>query len=254
MEYGLSFVEYLRTVEVLERFLPDAPATVLDIGGGPGRYAQLLAKRGYTVQLLDPVPLHVEQAQAKLAGFTNSSAQLGDARALPYQDNAADVVLLLGPLYHLQTEEDRRVCLAEAHRVLKKGGLLFAAAISRFAPALNALKDLEASTITSDFQLLTSYLSEDIKTGLHSNPDAVEGNFTSAYFYTPEGLAKDIRSSGFSLEALLALEGLGSALRDVEAVTQNEVKLEKLLRLLRALESEPSVLGVSPHILAVAQK
>ena len=93
-----------------------------------------------------------------------------------------------------------------------------------------------------------------IKTGLHSNPEELEGNFTSAYFYTPEAFEEDIWLSGFTLEALLALEGVAGALRDVEAVIHNEAKLKKLLGLLQALENEPSVLGVSPHILAVAQK
>ena len=146
LERGLSFVEFLRTVEVLERFLPPAPATVLDIGGGPGKYAQLLAERGYTVHLLDPVPLHIEQASARLKDFATCTASLGDARAIPHPDNSADVVLLMGPLYHLQSEADRQSCLAEAYRVLKDGGLLFAAAISRFAPALDTLGGTRART------------------------------------------------------------------------------------------------------------
>lgn len=58
-------VEWERTLELLERWLPPASARVLDIGGGPGRYAAWLAERGYTVQLLDPVPKHVRQARAR---------------------------------------------------------------------------------------------------------------------------------------------------------------------------------------------
>lgn len=58
-------VGWERTLELLERWLPPAPARVLDIGGGPGRYVAWLAERGYTVQLLDPVPKHVRQARSR---------------------------------------------------------------------------------------------------------------------------------------------------------------------------------------------
>ena len=58
-------LELLRTQELLERSLPPAPAAILDVGGGPGVYAAWLAERGYDVVLIDPVPLHVEQARAR---------------------------------------------------------------------------------------------------------------------------------------------------------------------------------------------
>jgi hypothetical protein len=57
-------LEYLRTRDLLSRHLPPAPATVLDVGGGAGAYALPLAGEGYSVYLIDPVPLHVEQAKA----------------------------------------------------------------------------------------------------------------------------------------------------------------------------------------------
>src|SRR6476619_5016497 len=90
-------LEMVRTQELLERFLPPPPAGVLDVGGGPGRYSSWLAGLGYDVTLVDPMPLHVEQASA-LGGF---DARLGDARSLDDPDGSADVVLLMGPLYHL---------------------------------------------------------------------------------------------------------------------------------------------------------
>jgi ubiquinone/menaquinone biosynthesis C-methylase UbiE len=74
---------------LLERYLPPAPAIVADIGGGPGRYAIWLAERGYHVHLVDPVPLHVEQARGAAharAGVSLATAELGDARALPLPD------------------------------------------------------------------------------------------------------------------------------------------------------------------------
>src|SRR5688500_19320778 len=62
-----STLEWVRTQELLQRFLPAPPATVLDVGGGPGVYAAWLAQQGYAVRLVDPIPLHVQQASAASA-------------------------------------------------------------------------------------------------------------------------------------------------------------------------------------------
>ena len=81
---GQPSLEFVRSMELLERLLPSPPAQVLDAGGGPGTYAAPLARRGYRVHLVDPVPLHVDQArQASGAGpAARFTAALGDAREL----------------------------------------------------------------------------------------------------------------------------------------------------------------------------
>ena len=106
---GVPSLELARTLELLERFLPGPPADILDVGGGPGVYAAILARQGYRVELIDAVALHVEQARAAAAAQPESSftARLGDARALDADDASVDAVLLLGPLYHLTKRDDR---------------------------------------------------------------------------------------------------------------------------------------------------
>src|SRR3954447_11111955 len=82
---GRPRLEYVRTLELLERLLPAAPARVLDVGGGTGAYASALCARGYAVDLVDPVAHHVERARALArAGDLSEvlTASLGDARAL----------------------------------------------------------------------------------------------------------------------------------------------------------------------------
>ena len=94
-------LERARTRELIERHLPPPPGVVVDVGGGAGAYALWLAGKGYDVHLLDPVALHVEQARAASEGRGErrlASARVGDARALPFGDESADAVLLLGPL------------------------------------------------------------------------------------------------------------------------------------------------------------
>jgi ubiquinone/menaquinone biosynthesis C-methylase UbiE len=133
-------LEFVRTQELLSRFLPSPPAIVVDVGGGAGVHAVPLAAAGYELELLDPVELHVEQALAHAREQrVRLRAHVGDAIRLPYPDASVDAELLLGPLYHLTERDARLTALAEARRVLRSGGLLAAAAISRFASTFDEL-------------------------------------------------------------------------------------------------------------------
>ncbi|HUY49571.1 MAG TPA: class I SAM-dependent methyltransferase [Streptosporangiaceae bacterium] len=153
---GRPSLEFVRSMELLDRLLPEPPARVLDVGGGPGSYAAPLASRGYQVHLVDPVPLHVAQAReiargdpattlpgdtagALRRGDTSAAftASQGDARELAQEDESQDAVLLFGPLYHLTEAAGRQQALAEARRVLRPGGRLLAMAISRFSSLLD---------------------------------------------------------------------------------------------------------------------
>ena len=119
---GSGMLEFARMKELIGRFLAPPPRVVLDVGGGPGRYACWLAAAGYEVHLVDPVPRHVEQARAASAAQPEhplANAAVGDARSLPHEAGSADAVLLMGPLYHLPVREQRLAALREAHRVLK---------------------------------------------------------------------------------------------------------------------------------------
>jgi ubiquinone/menaquinone biosynthesis C-methylase UbiE len=130
---GEPRLELARTLELLERYLPPPPAAVLDVGGGPGVYASRLARDGYRVTLIDVLPLHVEQAAALSADQPDApfATSVGDARQLEANHESADAVLLLGPLYHLTEREHRLRALREARRVLRVGGVVIGAAISR---------------------------------------------------------------------------------------------------------------------------
>jgi ubiquinone/menaquinone biosynthesis C-methylase UbiE len=238
-------LELVRTQALLERYLPPPPARVLDVGGGPGAYAVWLIERGYDVELVDPVELHVEQAQT--AGV--STARLGDARELPFGDESADAVLLLGPLYHLPEAGDRRHALDEARRVLHPGGRLAAAAISRFAPMLDGL--YRELLLDPEFE---AGVARSLRDGHHTNPDRHRERFTTAYFHLAGDLAAEVRAAGFELTALVGVEGPAAFLRDMDAWLDDPGRQAVLLRALERLENEPSLLGVSPHLLAVGSR
>jgi ubiquinone/menaquinone biosynthesis C-methylase UbiE len=122
---GLGKLEFERVKRILKRSPPLPPATILDIGGGPGLYSRWLARLGYEVHLIEPSARLLAMAQRK-AGKAGKRplfrCHQGDARSLEFPDRRADVVLLFGPLYHLTEEKDRLRALAEARRVLKKRG------------------------------------------------------------------------------------------------------------------------------------
>jgi 2-polyprenyl-3-methyl-5-hydroxy-6-metoxy-1,4-benzoquinol methylase len=104
---GLGRLEFARLTASLLRHLPPAPATIGDVGGGPGVYARWLASRGYAVHLLDPIALHVQQAETASAHQPLASCRVGDARELPFENETLDAILLHGPLYHLTERADR---------------------------------------------------------------------------------------------------------------------------------------------------
>src|SRR5215813_6779926 len=119
---GAGQLELLRTQEIIRRHLPPGPLTIHDVGGGAGAHAEWLANDGHAVHLVDPMPHHVQAAQRLASRDRRITAEVGDARHLAAENDSADAVLLLGPLYHLTERSDRLQALAEACRVVRPGG------------------------------------------------------------------------------------------------------------------------------------
>ncbi|HEX2619386.1 MAG TPA: class I SAM-dependent methyltransferase [Phototrophicaceae bacterium] len=247
-----SQLEQFRTREIILRYLPPAPAVVMDIGGGAGIYALWLAKLGYSVHLVDLIPLHVEQAQAASdaqSDYPLTSVRIGNALALDFADDSADAVLLPGPLYHLPEKTERVQALREAYRILKPSGLVFAAAISRFASFMDGLMR---------GYLADEYFAELVKNALvdgqHRNPTNAPGYFTSAYFHYPTDLQTELTEAGFQAEAVVAVEGPASFMPNFDQMWNDETLRERLLQFIRTLESEPTMLGTTGHLMGVGRK
>lgn len=245
---AIGVLERLRTWDLLERVLP-ASGRVLDVGGGAGIHAEWLARRGYDVELFDPVPLHVTQAQElaeSLPAGQRFAAEVADARDVPRETGCADVVLLFGPLYHLVEAADRKTALDEALRLLRPGGLLVAAAISRFAWPFDAYRQ----ELASDPQVQES-IDYSLEGGL-SVQEPGQASFW-AYFHRPDEFEAEISESGFRGVSLHGLEGFAWLLPDLDDILADPTRLGWLLALLRDLETESGLLGVSAHLLAVAR-
>jgi len=244
-------LEYLRNKEIIARYLPPAPGKVLDVGGATGAYSFWLAEKGHSVTLVDLTPKHIEQALEiqKTAAHQLSSALVADARDLPFPEGTFDVVLLMGPLYHLVDRDDRAQALREAHRVAKVGGTVLVAAISRYASMMDGFFD----ALVSDPEFV-EILARDLLTGLHRDTSRSQRYFTDAYLHLPEELELEIRGSGLRSEGVLAVTGFGWLLPGLTSKLADPVFRDLLLNNLRTVESRPELMGVSSHFMAIGRK
>lgn len=120
-------VEYLTTMKYIERYLTDN-ARILEIGAGTGRYSHALARKGYKVDAVELIEHNIEIFKSKITPDERITVRQGNAMELSFiEDDTYDVTLLLGPMYHLYTEEDKLKALSEAVRVTKRGGVIFVA-------------------------------------------------------------------------------------------------------------------------------
>jgi ubiquinone/menaquinone biosynthesis C-methylase UbiE len=245
-------LERARTQELILRHLPAPPGEVLDVGGAAGAYAYWLSALGYDVHLLDPVPKHVRQAEEAGAQAPRrlASIQEGDARSLPFGDASASAVLLMGPLYHLPERADRLAALREAARAVRPGGWLFAAAISRFASFVDGLR---TGSLLDD-AAFARIVEGDLRDGRHRNETGNLAYFTTAFFHRPEELRTEVTEAGFAEALVYAVEGPFFALPGFAERWRDPGARETLLRFLRAVETEPALLGASPHLLACARR
>ena len=250
---GPERLEFVRTVDILERLLPEPPAAVVDVGGASGIYSTWLLEHGYEAHLVDPVPLHVEQAAEAFASIAEGparSATVGHGGALPQGDSFADAVLLMGPLYHLWERAERLSALGEAARVLKPGALLFAVGISRFASLIDGL----AGGHLED-PVFADIVDGDLRDGRHKNLGDNPLWWTNAYFHRPEELEAEVREAGFEFEHLVGVEMVGwAAWNKLPEILGESSPMPRFLEFLRRVEREPSLIGASPHFAAVARK
>ena len=251
LESGLGMVEFYRTKEILSQYLPPA-CTIYDIGGGIGKYAEWLAENGHDVTMIELAPTAVDYAVKHMK--TPYTAEVGDARKLNQPDQSADVVLLMGPLYHLQNGDDRKKVLCEAYRVLKKGGLLIAAGISRFSTTTWALSKYGRENNFLDDDIYMNMLRKELATGEHHRPKEYPFFIADAYFHTTDELKQELCDNGFTVINYHAVEGSVWITPTLEEKWNDPSSRKRLLEIIHATEHEESVMGMSPHVLMISTK
>ena len=246
---GAGQLEFVRTQEIIRRHLPPAPLEILDVGGGTGVHARWLADDGHTVHVVDPMANHVAEARRLARSGRRITADVGDARSLASGGDSADAVLLLGPLYHLTDRADRLRALTEARRVVRPGGVVFAAAISKFASLLDGLS--RGFIFDRRFR---SIVEQDLRAGQHRNPDRTPHWFTTAYFHDPSELPDEASEAGLNCLEVVGVEAVAGWFGGVFDHWDDPDRRDAILFAARAVESEPSLLGASAHLLMVATR
>ena len=245
-------LEYARTLDLLDRFLPKPPSVILDVGGATGVYSFWLAEKGYTVHLIDPVLKHIEQARYRLhtlPGSLDVNCRVGDGRDLDVPDQFADVILSFGPLYHLTEKQDRIASLKEAHRALKPGGMVLAVVVSRFASLFDGFFHGYI-----DDPAFVEIVRNDLEYGQHRNPTDNPIYWTDAYFHHPDELTLEFKEAGFVTYETLAIDGFGCFLHDFDERWNDPGRRSQLLHFMRKTETDPTIIGLSAHIMGIGRK
>jgi SAM-dependent methyltransferase len=232
---------------VLEAYIPPR-ARLLELGAGFGRYAIHYSLLGHHVTAIEIVPAQVESLKAKIAKGESGdlTVYLGDARNLRMiADESVDVVLCLGPLYHLQRVEDRLRCVQEAVRVLKPGGILAAAYVNRYMVA--------AMTINRDVQMIhTGFLEPLRDQGLIQHPQ-FDPFAHAAYYATPDEMESLLAQGGMQVIDHLATGGVAKLIEQV-VNRMDEAAYQQWFRYHLSICRERSILGYSTHGLLIGRQ
>ncbi|MEJ1087559.1 class I SAM-dependent methyltransferase [Microbacterium sp. Mu-80] len=228
-------LEFARTQEIIRARV--ASGSVLDIGGGAGVHARALADAGFSVELIDPVPRHVEQARG-----VGLSAHVADARDLPFADASFDSAIMLGPLYHLATPDARLLALREAKRVVRPRGYVFAAALSRY---------IAFGKATLGRPVPDPYPGEWLRLAATGAPS--DGmRFPAGHFHTAEELEAEVGAAGLDVLEVVGVEGPAGALLE-SLQNAGEQVADAALTIAKTASSLPGIRDMSAHLLAIAR-
>jgi SAM-dependent methyltransferase len=241
-------LEYDLTWRYLDRYLPSQGA-ILEVGAATGRYTVELAKRGYTLTAVDLSAALIEECRKSIADEgLESQVRLvvADARDLSeVTEKRFDAVLLMGPLYHLVVEADRKLALKEAFDRLRAGGIIFSSFISRFGIMGDLIKNI---TAWIEEQAEVRSLLERGK-----RPDDYPRGGFRGYFAHASEIAPLHEAMGFETLVVAGVEPAISA--DDESYNKLQGKQRQLwLDLLVEISTEKSIIGASRHLLYIGKK
>lgn len=250
LEKGMGVFEFERIKSLIEKYLSTSSSKIIDVGGGTGKYAEWLAKKGHDIHLVEPIAKHLQLAENRVKKLKNEFlVHLGESRKLDFPNNYADHIILHGPLYHLQRKEDRQSTIIEARRVLKNGGIILGFAINYTASTLVGL--LNGLIHKRSFFEMCKL---ELTTGIHNPPDDFPWLLTEAYYHKPEQLKEEFLQQDLTYLNTYAVEGMAWLDKDFFANMGNEKKKKTLIELLQVTENDSYILPFSPHMMIAVKK
>lgn len=228
-------VEFLTTVRFVEQYLKPG-AKILDIGAGAGEYSCYFAARGYAVDALELADANVRAFRRKIRPDMAVCLRQGNALDMSgYADAAYDVVLLMGPLYHLKSETDRQRCIANAKRVCKPDGRIFFAFIS------NDMVILTEMNYDKNFFSGNTYDRETFQ--LEDFPFV---------FFTFDQMGQMLHDAGVQVDKIVATDGASELMADtINALPPGDYAQYLKYHFYRC--EKPEMLGLSNHLLFIGR-
>lgn len=239
-----GMVEFLTTMRYINKYLKKGDR-ILEIGAGTGKYSHALAKLGFSVDAVELVEHNIEVFKKNTEETEDISIIQGNALDLSqFPDNCYDITLLLGPLYHLYTENDKKQAISEAIRVTKKGGVIFAAYVIS-----------DGCLIDEGFNRRNIDVSEYIKNGLIDSETFAARSEPKDLFELVRKEDVDKLMSAFPVTRLHYAAADGCALFMREAVdAMDKEQFDLYLKYHFATCERSDLLGVTSHALDVFKK
>ena len=229
-------VEFFTTVRYIEKYLKKGDK-ILDIGAGAGEYSLYFARKGFEVSAIELADSNVKAFRKKITADDKIDLCQGNALDLSrYADEYFDIVLLFGPLYHLQSSVDKLRCISEAKRVCKKDGKIFFAFIS------NDFVILTEFSFRPDYFAVGDYNKESFK--LYDEPFV---------FHTVDACRELLSEGGITVLHEVASDGI-SELMEEQINKLDDKDYEQYLRYHYYICEKPELLGMTNHLLFVGHK
>lgn len=247
---GMGVFEFERIKSLIEKYVPPTSSKIIDVGGGTGKYSEWLAKKGHEVYLIEPVLKHIQIAKDRAGKLKNKYfVYLGEARNLDFPDNFADIIILHGPLYHLQKKEDREKAIREAKRVVKRDGIILGFSINYTASTLVGL--LQGLIHKNTF---FNMCKEELTTGIHNPPNDFPWLLAEAYYHKPDELKDEFVKQDLKYINTYAVEGMTWLDKDYFLNILDMKKRKTLMELIQITENDCNLLPFSPHMMIAVKK
>lgn len=246
-------LEFIINLHYIKQYLGSS-GSVLDNGAGPGKYAIELAKLGYNVTLSDLTPKFVEIAKQKVSelGLTeqfNGFHVLNATQLNGIPDEIFDASLMLGPLYHLQKEEERVSAVKELFRVTMRNGIVFVAFQSRMRMTITSLQYPQYWKPNDNMDSIQKFY----ENGIFNHND--KGRFTGAYYFNINDIKPFMEKNGFQTIDIIGSSSIGAMLKNEQKqYWTDQGEYEKLVNFLINMANDPSVLGISSHLLYIGRR